>query len=254
MAEGGNRLGVVVIDTFSTSIPGADENSAMDMSPVLTGLQALALDFGLLVIVVTHTGKDETRGVRGWSGLLANADGLVMLDKFEQGGPRTGTVVKVKNGEAGQRFAFSLRPVPLGADEDGDLISSCVVDYIDVPDVPKTGRPPTKAVASADTIMKALNRIWPTHAIPIAFEGAYRAKDGGEPKGVRVADLQAEAFRIGLGPSEPTPDDALDEAARRAGRRRWTDQRRKDFDRGRDHLISARKLREEDGMIWPLDG
>ena len=71
MRAKGLELGVVAIDTLSASIPGADENSAADMSPVLHALQGMAAELGLLVLVIAHTGKDETRGLRGWSGLLA---------------------------------------------------------------------------------------------------------------------------------------------------------------------------------------
>ena len=42
------------------------------------------------------------------------------------------SVTKQKDGEEGQDFGFRLRVVPIGVDEDGDEITSCVVDAADV--------------------------------------------------------------------------------------------------------------------------
>jgi hypothetical protein len=135
MEAGALRLGVVALDTLSASIPGVDENMARDMSPILAALQQLAIDLDVLVVVVAHTGKDAERGLRGWSGLLGNADGLVMLNPPD-GAYRGGEIVKVKDGESGGKFAFELAPVVIGVDEDGDDVTTCVVD--EVPIQPKT--------------------------------------------------------------------------------------------------------------------
>ena len=126
MAGQGIRLGIVAIDTLSASIPGADENTAKDMSPVLSALQSLAHDLDLMILLVAHTGKDAERGLRGWSGLMANADGLIMLSAASEG-QRSGTVEKVKDGLAGDRFGFELDVIDIGTDEDGDPVTTCVV-------------------------------------------------------------------------------------------------------------------------------
>lgn len=200
MARAGHRLGIVVIDTFSTSIPGADENSAKDMSPVLNALQALALDSGLLVLVIAHTGKDEARGVRGWSGLLANADGLIQLDKFKPGQPRTGTVEKVKNGEAGRVFAFELEVVELGRDEDGDPITTCVVVDAEVSDATPA---PKRLKGNARIVAQALGYLVDhghTHPVPA---GAGIAPD---QRAVLMSDWKARAGEMGLFDPDDTPD------------------------------------------------
>ncbi|WP_421933039.1 AAA family ATPase [Phenylobacterium sp.] len=248
MAVQGGELGMVVVDTLSASTPGADENSAKDMSPVLAALQTLALDFDLLVLVIAHTGKDETRGVRGWSGLKANADGLIMFEGADAEGVRVGEVVKVKDGASGDKFAFALVEMEIGRDEDGDAITTCTVEEVAMPDRPKTGRSPTKAMATADLILKAFNRIFEAKGIPMTAAGAEGAK------GVCVADLRVDAYSIGVGPSEPDYGEYPDDASRKACKRKWQDQRKADFDRGRDHLVSTHRMRVEGGMIWPLVG
>ena len=42
-------------------------------------VREIAREMGLLVVVVHHSGKDADRGMRGWSGFLANADGVIAL-------------------------------------------------------------------------------------------------------------------------------------------------------------------------------
>ena len=87
MKRRGHRLGIVAVDTLSASIPGADENTAKDMSPVLSALQRLALELDVMVLVVAHTGKDQDRGLRGWSGLMANVMALCLADPAQRVDP-----------------------------------------------------------------------------------------------------------------------------------------------------------------------
>lgn len=126
MQRRGHRLGIVAVDTLSASAPGADENTAKDMSPILAALHSMATDLEVLVIVVAHTGKVEERGIRGWSGLLANADGVITMDS-PNGISRSGTITKVKDGEAGGRFGFELKNVVLSRDDDGEDVTTCLV-------------------------------------------------------------------------------------------------------------------------------
>ena len=238
----GHGLGVIAVDTLSASIPGADENSAKDMSPVLAALQTMAAELGALVVVIAHTGKDETRGLRGWSGLLANADGLIMLDTPD-GGVRVGSVVKVKDGESGDRFAFSLAVVEIGIDADGDPITTCTIEDADAPDRPKAGRKATISQLDADTLKTAFNRIFPDKAAAIHVPGANGAM------GVHLPDLREEALKIGLGP--PKPDySGMDEKQHRAAHKAWLDHRNKSFDRAKKALLASGGYRVENEWIW----
>lgn len=184
MQAQGVALGVICIDTMSAAIPGADENTAKDMSPVLSRLQALAVELGAMVLMVAHTGKDADRGLRGWSGLLANADGLIMLEDPEGNPTRVGKVVKVKNGPAGDQFAFGLRVVTTDVDEDGDDITTCVVDDESVPisSRPTRGRRLSPKLA---LILRAANlclddgmgeSVPPPEGVPHGTKGIHRDK------------------------------------------------------------------------------
>ena len=240
----GHDLGIVCLDTLSASIPGADENSAADMSPVLHALQAMAAELGLLVLIIAHTGKDETRGLRGWSGLLANADGVIMLEAPD-GEARTGSVLKVKDGLSGDRFAFVLERVVLGLDDDGDEISTCVIQETDAPERPRSGRRPSKAGGTGDLILSALGRVLEDKPRDIRAPGAPPGQQG-----VSAHDLRTMSFQIGVGgpPPDVPPDASEDERGKLE--RKWSDQRRKDFARGLAHLLEDKTLRQEGELVW----
>jgi AAA domain-containing protein len=244
MTAHGDRLGLVVIDTLSASTPGADENLARDMGPVLRSLQDLAREFAVLILVIAHPGKDEAKKIRGWSGLLANADGVILIEAADSSGVRRGTIEKVKNGPAGGTFGFRLARVAVGADEDGDEIDTCVIEETDAPEPSKPGRKPTKASATGDLILKALHLCLDYCPVPVNAVGAIGLK------GVEVQNLRAQAFTNGLGPSEPDiPVDASPDEAKRA-RRSWQDKRKVDFDRGLQHELANGRLRQHERVVW----
>lgn len=249
LARAGHNLGVVTVDTLSASMPGGDENTGKDMGPVLTALQAMAAELGALVLVITHTGKEESRGMRGWSGQLGNADGVIMLES-PQGAIRGGEVVKVKDGPSGDQFAFSLDVVVIGQDADGDDITTCVIQPEDVPDRPKLGRKATVAQKNAETLKTAFNRIYETKAATIYAAGA-TGPSGEAVKGLRLADLRAEALVIGLGPAEPDYA-GMNDRDRNAARKAWLGHRNKTFNRAVDELRAAGGYRIEHDWIWEV--
>jgi hypothetical protein len=246
LAFAGLGLSIVVIDTLSASIPGADENSAKDMSPVLTQLQSMATELDMLVLIVHHTGKVEERGLRGWSGLTANADGLILIEVKEVDGNfyRVGTVTKVKDGQSGERFALHLRVVELGVDEDGDPVTTCVVEYHDAPERPKKGRPPAVCESNSRIIRKAYERLFDGRELPVMALGA----DGAT--GVLKNELKEQSVKLGLGGSHPDFEPGASEADKKEVMKRWHDGQRKAFDRALDLLKTNHSFREENGLIW----
>lgn len=117
--------GVVMIDTLNRAAPGLDENSSQDMGLILAGMKRLQEITGGLVIVVHHTGKDASKGMRGHSSLHAALDGAIEVERA--GNARAWSIAKVKDGEDGKKEAFKLEIVELGVDDDGDKFSSCAV-------------------------------------------------------------------------------------------------------------------------------
>lgn len=119
-------MDLIVVDTLASVMPGADENSGKEMGEVLAYCKALHKHFGALVLLVHHSGKDATKGARGWSGLLGAVDCEIQIARF--GDDRAATITKLKDGDdTEQSYGFKLNTVELGQDEDGDPITSCVV-------------------------------------------------------------------------------------------------------------------------------
>jgi AAA domain-containing protein/bifunctional DNA primase/polymerase-like protein/primase-like protein len=127
---------VIVIDTLAVCSPGADENAAKDMGRVIEHCKQLHKTTGATVLLIHHSGKDESKGARGWSGLRAAADTEIEVSRNAD--HRTAAVTKMKDGEDGAEFAFKLVPVDIGVDADGDPVTSCVVEPL--PDLPSNNR------------------------------------------------------------------------------------------------------------------
>jgi hypothetical protein len=120
---------VIVIDTLSATTPGGNENSGEDMGRVLSHCKLLHRKTGALVVLIHHSGKDATKGARGWSGLRAAADAEIEVTR--NGDFRAATVTKLKDAGDYEQFSFKLNVVQLGPDADGEPVSSCVVEHLD---------------------------------------------------------------------------------------------------------------------------
>jgi putative DNA primase/helicase len=116
---------VVFIDTLNRAAPTADENSSKDMGEILEGAKRLQGLIGGLVVLVHHTGKDTSKGLRGHSSLFAAMDAAVEVSR--DGDNREWKVAKAKDGEDGDARPFKLQVETLGTDEYGDAVTSCVV-------------------------------------------------------------------------------------------------------------------------------
>lgn len=121
------KFDVVFIDTFARSISGGDENSGETVGAALANCKRIHTVTGALVALVHHTGKDISKGARGWSGLKAAADCEIEMSNDE--GVRSMRISKQKDEDDGVEWGVNLIKIPIGEDEDGEIISSCVVEY-----------------------------------------------------------------------------------------------------------------------------
>lgn len=117
---------LIYIDTLAQATPGGDENSAEAMGSALGNVRTIRNHTGADVILVHHTGKDASRGARGWSGIRAAVDVEIEVSHVE-GQARCMRISKMKDAEAGLKFYFSLGQIALGVDEEGDPYDSCIV-------------------------------------------------------------------------------------------------------------------------------
>lgn len=117
--------GVLVIDTLNRAAGGADENSSRDMGELIDACKRLQSELSGLVILVHHSGKDASKGLRGHSSLYAALDAAIEVTR--NGERREWTVEKAKDGRDGERRAFKLRVVEIDMDDDGEPLTSCAV-------------------------------------------------------------------------------------------------------------------------------
>jgi putative DNA primase/helicase len=123
-AQKAGGVGLLVIDTLSRAAPGAEENSSKDMGEIIENLKFLQDSLGCAVLVVHHTGKDATKGLRGHSSLFAALDAAI---EVKRDGCRSWLVAKSKDDADGAQHPFALKVVDVGEDSDGEPVTSCVV-------------------------------------------------------------------------------------------------------------------------------
>jgi hypothetical protein len=120
---------VICLDTLAASAPGMDENSSEGMGKLIGEVTKIQQEVGGLIILVHHSGKDDKRGLRGWSGLQGALDCAIKVTKNADGRCYW-EVTKSKDGKDGIGRSFQLTTVLLEHDEDGEPVTSCVVSPI----------------------------------------------------------------------------------------------------------------------------
>lgn len=130
-AAGGGG-GAICIDTLNRASAGSDENDSKDMGRIIEAAKHLQREIGGLVLLVHHTGKDASKGLRGHSSLHAALDAAIEVSKAD--GQGRWSVAKSKDGRDDKAGSFRLDEVVLGSDHDGEVITSCVIkpdtDYV----------------------------------------------------------------------------------------------------------------------------
>lgn len=148
-------LALIVIDTFSTASPGANENTSEDMSRMLAAGQKLQSATGAAILWVHHKNASGERE-RGHSSLRANVDSAIEVNRDPETNERHFRVVKVKDGEDGAKIAFQLQSVELGASDDGKPITSCVVVPAQA-EAPRTGKNGSRTLPADRAFLKVLD-------------------------------------------------------------------------------------------------
>lgn len=148
---------LIVIDTLSRVMAGGDENSAADMTALIRNVDAVREATGAHVMVVHHTGKDAARGARGHSSLRAATD--TEIEVGNESGARAAMVTKQRDYQGGETFAFGLKTVSLGFDQDGDEVTSCVVEASDTADFTAARKAAKGRGKNQQIIMEAFDQL-----------------------------------------------------------------------------------------------
>jgi AAA domain len=116
--------GVVVLDTLNRSIAGS-ENDPADMGQYVRAADMIREAFNCVVIIIHHCGIDGSRP-RGHTSLTGAADAQIAV-KRDPADNIVATVEFMKDGPTGDEIVSLLEQVDVGKDEDGDIITSCVI-------------------------------------------------------------------------------------------------------------------------------
>lgn len=122
---------LIVIDTLAMAFGAGDENATKDMGVFVQNCRMIREETGAHVMVVHHSGKDASRGARGSGSLRAAVDTEIELTR--DGDVIVATPRKQRDMTTERAFAYRLRGVFIGKDEDGDEITSCVVEPTEAP-------------------------------------------------------------------------------------------------------------------------
>jgi hypothetical protein len=124
------RIGLVIVDTMNRVLAGASENRSEDIGQFIRNVDRIREETGAHLAIIHH-GTKEGSTPRGHSSLEGAADLIVEVVKKSNG--RCATVRASRDDAEGASIPFALRVVDLGADDDGEPVSTCVVQEIDAP-------------------------------------------------------------------------------------------------------------------------
>jgi hypothetical protein len=122
----GIELRLVQIDTLARAFGGGNENDSQDMGAFIHNAGRLQRKLDCSLMVLHHSGKDATKGLRGHSSLLGAVDTQIELTKLEQTERKEGvagtgiiTISKQKDGQDNLKFGFDMVTIDInqGADK-----------------------------------------------------------------------------------------------------------------------------------------
>ncbi|RYC29409.1 AAA family ATPase [Lichenibacterium minor] len=221
--------GVIALDTVNRSLAGS-ESSDEDMSAYIRAADALRDAFKCLIVLVHHCGLDATRP-RGHTSLTGALDVQIAVKKA--GDLTVSAIVEFnKDGPEGAEIVSRLVPVEIGTDDDGDPISTLVVEAIE-------GERPLISAAIQEKGPKLTDdqKLGLEALLTVTLEIGKPLPSSfgipGNPRAVSVTSWRGELERRGIvDPNGPNP--------------------RQIYKRIHDGLCAKAKAAERDGQIWPL--
>jgi hypothetical protein len=192
----------VAIDTLNRSIAGS-ESDDRDMAAYIHAADVIRDAFDCAVIVVHHCGVDASRP-RGHTSLTGAADAQVSI-KRDAADNIIATVEWMKDGPQGDEIISRLHQLEVGFDEDGEAITSCVIEPVEgmgrTVKAEKSARITKGAKIALDALHEAIGELGavpaPSNHIPPATRTVSRAqwRDFAYRRGISTSD-KPDASRI----------------------------------------------------------
>lgn len=227
---------LVILDTLARSMIG-DENSTSDMGKVVHAAGRITEETGAQVLIVHHTGKDESRGPRGAIALLGATDTMFRVCKHKEKRQAIMKCERQKDDEPFKDMVFDMELVETGyLNKDQQPVNSLVPVYDPeaVTDVKKA----KNSVSGSNLIaLRALEQALEKYGVRPSDE-IIRDHMGNDPMQmclpvVHEDDWRRVAYSMGI-------SDGSQDAKQKA------------FKRARAKLIELEKIKTWDSFYWTL--
>lgn len=120
----GEPPALIVVDTISKTL-GAGRENTDDLAVYVANCGSLAAEFDCCVMPVHHRPKDGgSIDPRGHSSGKAGMDTAILV---EGGKTKKARITKQRDDEERELLLFTLQPVELGLDDEGEPVMSCIV-------------------------------------------------------------------------------------------------------------------------------
>jgi hypothetical protein len=234
----GEKLQMIVLDTLMRmSGGGFNENSSEDMGGFITQAGKLQAFYDCALLVIHHSGKDVTKGLRGHSSLLGAVDTELEINRLDSvvntgneavKGSGTITVTKQKDGSDDIAIGFDVVAIDVSTSALGFESVTSLAVQANTEIVQNTKKNPKNNAGSGgnqrlemDSLMKV-----------IKAKASYREVDGTTRYGVGLEDWKGEFWSM----KGCTDEDKA------AFQKAWT--------RARERLVDAKKIVIGSGFVW----
>jgi hypothetical protein len=238
IAEIGEPIELIILDTLMRmSGGGFNENSSEDMGAFITQAGKLQELFECALMVIHHSGKDVTKGLRGHSSLLGAVDTELEIQRQDSVinsadssviGNAILTVSKQKDGADSIQIGIEIVLVEIGTSDLGfEITTSLAIRHN--PDIASSTSKGSKNNQGSgnnqrlemDSLMKV-----------IKSKGTYSEVDGSSRYGVSLDDWRAEFWSM----KGCTEDDRV------SFRKAWV--------RARERLVAINKITIASNWVW----
>ena len=234
----GEKLQMIVLDTLMRmSGGGFNENSSEDMGGFITQAGKLQAFYDCALLVIHHSGKDVTKGLRGHSSLLGAVDTELEINRLDSvintgdpsvRGSGTITVTKQKDGSDDIAIGFDVVAIDVSTSALGfESVTSLAVQANTeiVQNTKKNAKNNAGSGGNQRLEMDSLMKV-------IKSKASYREVDGTTRYGVSLEDWKGEFWSM----KGCTDDDKA------AFQKAWT--------RARERLVDAKKVVIGSGFVW----
>lgn len=225
----------IFVDTLNRSFSGSERDDK-DMRAYVDAADKLRERFHCAIIIIHHCGINGERP-RGHTSLTGAADAQIAVKR-----DRTGRVITVvefmKDGAEGEKTISRLVVVDLGDDEDGEPITSCIVERAD------EEISPTSATGTGKPPCPMARKFYAAFSNAGARFAETRAESGNRPS---ITEAQWILELVSSGLLDPIPTEG-DKATRRSAQNRQTAL----LSKYRRELIAADWLACNGKIIWSV--